>query len=104
MQSSADSAMRYGERKFCEMDAFPWSHTMVTGTMTARTAARRSRWSSLRRRLWGSTGALGTIRPDRVSGDGRAIAAERAPVAGGLVQPHGRDRSTATSGNSSGEP
>jgi hypothetical protein len=27
-----------------------------------------------------------------------------APVAGGLVQPHGRDRSTATSGNSSGEP
>jgi hypothetical protein len=35
---------------------------------------------------------------------GPAIAAERAPVAGGLVQPHGRDRSTATSGNSSGEP
>ena len=34
----------------------------------------------------------------------RSIAAERAPVAGGLVQPHGRDRSTATSGNSSGEP
>jgi hypothetical protein len=33
-----------------------------------------------------------------------AIAAERAPVAGGLVQPHGWDRSTATSGNSSGEP
>lgn len=28
----------------------------------------------------------------------------RAPVAGGLAQPHGRDRSTATSGNSPGEP
>ncbi len=41
---------------------------------------------------------------DARSGDGPAIAAERAPVAGGLVQPHGRDRSTATSGNSSGEP
>jgi hypothetical protein len=40
----------------------------------------------------------------RVSGYGPAIAAERASVAGGLVQPHGRDRSTATSGNSSGEP
>jgi hypothetical protein len=25
-------------------------------------------------------------------------------VAGGLARPHGRDRSTATSGNSSGEP
>jgi catechol 2,3-dioxygenase-like lactoylglutathione lyase family enzyme len=33
-----------------------------------------------------------------------AIAAERALVAGGLVQPHSRDLSTATSGNSSGEP
>ena len=30
--------------------------------------------------------------------------ARQPPVAGGLVQPHGRDRSTATSGNSSGEP
>jgi hypothetical protein len=31
-------------------------------------------------------------------------AEEAGPVAGVLLPPHGRDRSTATSGNSSGEP
>ena len=37
-------------------------------------------------------------------GDGPARCGRTATIAVGLVQPHGRDRSTATSGNSSGEP
>ncbi len=42
-------------RKLWEMNALPWSQTIVSGTITGRAAACSSRWSTASIRRWGST-------------------------------------------------
>jgi hypothetical protein len=48
-------SIRHEARKLCEMNTSPWSHTMVSGTITGRAAACASRWSRLSIRRCGNT-------------------------------------------------